>query len=91
MGRQLRSGWLENPYSYDKITSVLSINPRAVSQESELEVRASFQPNDAATEVPDGLTEWKLAFIDRALYEIMLMPGKDWTDPETAGIHLKDL
>ena len=80
----------DNPYSYDKITLNLSINPRAVNQESELEVFASFQPNDLAMAIPDGLIEWKPAIVDRALYELLLMPNKDWTDGPTANVHLKD-
>ena len=80
----------ENPYSYDKLTLILSVSPRAVSQESELEVFASFQPNDQATDIPDGLIEWKAAIVDRTLYELLLMPKRDWTDPATATVHLKD-
>ena len=77
----------DNPFRYSKFRSKIFINPRAVNQDSDLEVIAAFEPTDAATGIPDALIEWKLAVTDRALYELMLMPHKDWTDAPTAVKH----
>ena len=79
----------ENPFRYSKFRSRIFINPRAVNQDSDLEVTAAFEPDDKATAIPDALIEWKLTVMDQALYELMLMPNKDWTAPETALKHEK--
>ena len=77
----------DNPFRYNKFQSRIFINPRAVNQDSDLEVIAAFEPDDTATNLPDALIEWKLTVMDRALYEMMLMPNKDWTDAQTAVKH----
>ena len=77
----------DNPFRYSKFRSRLFINPRAVNQDSDLEVIAAFEPTDTATEIPNALIEWKLTVMDRALYELMLMPGKVWTAAQTAVKH----
>ena len=79
----------DNPFRYNKFQSKIFINPRAVNQDSDLEVIAAFEPDDTATAIPDALIEWKLTVMDRALYELMLMPNKDWTDAPTAVKHEK--
>ena len=80
----------DNPFRYSKFQSKIFINPRAVNQDSDLEVIAAFEPTDTATDIPDALIEWKLTVTDRALYELMLMPNKDWTDAPTAVKHEKN-
>ena len=80
----------DNPFRYNKFQSRIFINPRAVNQDSDLEVIAAFEPTDTATDIPDALIEWKLTVMDRALYELMLMPNKDWTDAPTAEKHEMD-
>ena len=80
----------DNPFRYSKFRSLIFINPRAVNQDSDLEVIAAFEPTDTATDIPDALIEWRLTVMDRALYELMLMPNKDWTDAPTAVKHETD-
>ena len=80
----------DNPFRYNKFRNRIFINPRAVNQNSDLEVIAAFEPDDTATDIPEALIEWKLTVMDRALYELMLMPNKDWTDAPTAEKHEMD-
>ena len=86
-----RRGLLDDDrvFGYDEIEATLTIAGDAIPSSGILEVRAVLSPDDGATGFPSALARWKLGIIDRTLYELMLMPNRDWTNPLIANEHLK--
>ena len=51
-------------------------------------VRASIVPTSDATYVPDWLyQDWRTVIGSGALSQILLIPNKDWTNPQMAAVH----
>lgn len=73
-------------YAYREADGVLELNQSILSQSQVLHIAAILEPTKAANSIPDWMFEkWSDAIVDYAIYEIMMMPGKDWYDPDLAG------
>ena len=87
-----------SPYSYDRDESEFSIHPSssdivrngvrrgggAVISSGELSISATLQPTRTTLTVPDIFGDWGTAITSRALYEILNIPDKAWTDKDAA-------
>ena len=89
---RVRTGLLDGDrvFRYDAFEETLTIAEGAIQNAGMLEIRGTFSPDDDATAIPAALGRWKLAVIDRTLYELMLMPNRDWTNRVIAGDHLTE-
>ena len=67
----------------------MTIAGGAIQSAATLQVRGLFSPDDTATAIPSSLGRWKLAIVDRAMYELLLMPNQEWTDRNIASEHLR--
>ena len=75
------------PYEWDDFTGALTLyEDNIVRNGGTVEILASLRPSDEADEVPDAFKRWKLGIFDRALYELMIIPKREWTDRVT-GLH----
>ena len=77
----------DRPYAYDQFDERLTFYERElVDSGGTVEVFAVLGPTDAATHLPDALARWKLGMFDWALYELLVMPKREWSD-RTLGLH----
>ena len=68
-------------YTYDLDDEELIIDARALADGGELEIYAVLEPTDNSMTIPNVLNRWKMAIVDRALYELLMMPTQEWSDP----------
>ena len=77
----------EYPFEWDAFEQELTFYDREiVANRRNVEIFAALQPSDEAEAVPDAFKRWKLGIFDRALYELMIIPKREWTDRVT-GLH----
>ena len=81
---------MREPFMYDKVTKELRISPRWVRSAGTVEVNAALQPVRGTDMVHDIFDEWELAIRARTLFELLKIPGKDWTDPKTGKEYQRD-
>lgn len=75
-------------YCPDTATVALSWDPAAAVPNG-LVIKAALKPTTTATTVPDVLfNDWRMAIEDGAVGRLMLIPGKDWTNEQSAAIYL---
>ena len=74
----------DEPFSYDKVTQELKLSPRWVTNAGTIEVWAALQPVRDTSTVPDIFDEWEEAIRLRALHDLLMMPGRDWSDTGAA-------
>ena len=86
------------PYGYDRRTGELTIRPSLVSvvrngvrrgggaviESGELTVKATLQPTRTTDIVPNIFGDWDTAITSRALYEILNIPNKEWSNASAA-------
>lgn len=86
------------PYHYSIEEGELTIEPSpvevtrnairreggAVVMGGVLSVRANLQPTHTAMEVPDLYADWETAITSRALYEILAIPDKSWSNAQAS-------
>ena len=76
-------------YAYDLDDQELTIDATVLSDGGELELFAVLEPEDLSMTIPNILNRWRMAIIDRALYDLLTMPTQEWSDPKLASIFLK--
>lgn len=71
---------------YDVAERLLIIDQRAICETADLHVAAILQPTKSAQQIPDFIAElYSEAIADYAIFEMMMMPNKDWSDRNLAG------
>lgn len=74
-------------YEYDRATRELAIARRVISEDTQIYVKAILEPTKAATAIPDWIGElWSEGIVSYAIFELMSMPAKEWTNPGLAGV-----
>jgi len=74
---------------YTRADNVVTLDD-AVTSDTTFNVTSMLRPTRAATSLPDLLyNEWFEAIESKAKAELMLMPGKPWSDSQLAGINQK--
>lgn len=78
----------DHGYRYDRPTAQIVLQPGVVMQAGALHVDAVLEPSLNAQNIPDFLGEqWGEGIADYAIYEMMMMPGQDWSNPVLAGAY----
>ena len=68
-------------------TGVLTLRSGAITTSGDLEVSAVLEPTRSATTLPDFLVElWGTGIADYAIFQMLLMPKQEWSDPQLAEI-----
>lgn len=72
------------------VFGLLSFMESPSSSRGPIEVKAILMPSKTARGMPDRIiTAYQDGIVSGAVGRLQLMPNKDWTNPELAGINLK--
>ena len=75
-------------YGYDIVNQTLSIRPRTVDNQQTLKIYAVLEPTKGTNIIPDFLLErWGEGIADYAIWEMMSMSGREWSDRSMASTY----
>ena len=78
-------------YSLDGIILTLDPAPDASEAAYDLYLRAALKPTPVSYEGPGKLyDEYRMPIVNRALYKLFMMKGRDWYDPNLAVVFKED-
>ena len=75
-------------YGYDIVNQTLSIRPRTLNNRQTLKIYAILEPVKSTDLLPDFLLErWGEGIADYAIWEMMSMSGREWSDRSMASTY----
>lgn len=78
------------PEGYEVLTpTAIRLHPTP-RQDSEVQIGVTLMPEDGSVEVPKVYIErYSKQILDRAMGELMMYPGRNYSDPRQARVHLR--